>query len=121
MQIAIHFCTRCTACIVGDDAKYEEIWSRVSTQVDSNAEDDNGQASFNDFVAFMAAERADAGTKDDLLEQFEILSGASKFYGMSLVGKEYRKPLPRIVRQHIFIIYDLLLMCACNSKLTPSF
>lgn len=63
----------------GDDAKYEEIWSRVSTQVDSNAEDDNGQASFNDFVAFMAAERADAGTKDDLLEQFEILSGGEPY------------------------------------------
>lgn len=51
----------------GDDLRFNEIWKRVDPNGD-------GKATFTEFVAFMAEERADAGTKDDLLEQFKILS-----------------------------------------------
>lgn len=56
----------------GDDVRFKEIWKRV----DPN---DDGKATFAEFVAFMAEERADAGTKDDLLEQFQILSNGQPY------------------------------------------
>jgi Ca2+-binding EF-hand superfamily protein len=59
----------------GDDAKYEAIWQQVAGGGGGEA----AGASFPAFVAFMAAERADAGTKDDLLEQFQILAGGAPF------------------------------------------
>ena len=53
----------------GDDVTFREIWTRVDPNGD-------GKATFSEFVNYMSLERADASTKDDLLEQFQILSGA---------------------------------------------
>merc|ERR1712125_63662 len=38
-----------------------------------------GKVQFSEFVAFMAEERADAETKDELLEQFRTLSGGQPY------------------------------------------
>ena len=56
----------------GDDEKFIAIWNRVDPNGD-------GKATFAEFVAFMSEERADAGTKDDLLEQFQILSNGQPY------------------------------------------
>ena len=50
----------------------EVLMSIVSNSVEP-------QVQFSEFVAFMAEERADAETKDELLEQFRTLSGGQPY------------------------------------------
>lgn len=56
----------------GDDAEFVRIMSIVDPNRD-------GKVSFTEFVAFMSAERADAATKDDLIEQFRLLAQGAEY------------------------------------------
>jgi Ca2+-binding EF-hand superfamily protein len=56
----------------GDDFEFQRIWKLVDPNGDNSA-------TFGEFVNFMAEERADAATKDDLLQQFELLSGGQPY------------------------------------------
>jgi Ca2+-binding EF-hand superfamily protein len=56
----------------GNDAEFERILKKCDP-------DSNGSINFTEFVAFMAEERADADSKDDLLAQFTTLAGGAAF------------------------------------------
>eukprot|EP00051_Salpingoeca_urceolata_P026585 m.477824 g.477824 ORF g.477824 m.477824 type:complete len:882 (-) comp20952_c0_seq1:269-2914(-) len=69
--------------VEGKDQQFESVWARVDP-------DNSGYVSFDEFIAFMVEEHADAETSDQLVEAFKVLAGSRDY----VLAEELQRELP---------------------------
>ena len=67
------------------DEEGDEEWERIIKRLDPNGD---GKVSFDEFIAFMVEESADAESADQLLEAFRVLSNGQQYVLASDLQRE---------------------------------
>lgn len=83
---------------VAADPENDPEFERVLARVDPN---NDGFVSFDEFIAFMAEEHADAETSEQLLEAFQILAGSNPYVTADQLQKELAPELAEYCIQNM--------------------
>eukprot|EP00052_Salpingoeca_macrocollata_P018860 m.155408 g.155408 ORF g.155408 m.155408 type:complete len:878 (-) comp20807_c8_seq1:31-2664(-) len=80
------------------DPENDPEFERVLARVDPNGD---GVVSFDEFIAFMAEEHADAETSEQLLEAFQVIAGANPYVTAEQLQKELAPELAQYCIQNM--------------------